>query len=279
MTGDAPDPLAAVEAAEAAIRPAHADALRSAVDSDPAVARRLEEWARVPALDGGLDGEVPVERAASRQASVSTNHVRFRAVVGARPPDGLRTTPVSPFADLAPPERVDSVLDDLASRLDAAPSVGPGVLGARYADALSAEERRARGQFYTPPAVADWLVRWALDGDTDADDLPRVLDPAAGTGTFPLAAFDRLRERAPAADSAAILSRIVAVDVDDVALHLAGLRLSARTDGRSVGALDRRVRSFFDLEPGTEGGAGDDRTVAPVDAVVGNPPFVRAGDL
>ena len=289
MTRDAPDPLGAVEAAEAAVRPALAERLRSAVAADDAVAGRLREWAPGPGLDAGVEGEAAVERAVARQASVLTNHVRYRVVVGDRPPDGLGTTPVSPFVDLELPDGVESALDDLASTLDEMPGTDPDLLGTRYAEALSAEERRSRGQFYTPPAVAGWLTRWALDGDEagdvdgqsrSGDDPPRVLDPAAGTGTFPLAAFDRLRERAPEADLDDLLSRIVAVDVDDVALHLAGLRLSARAGGRPVGAFDRRVRSFFDLEPAAEGSKrGDDRIVAPVDAVVGNPPFVRAGDL
>ena len=288
-TGES-DALSAVAEAEDAVRPALAEVLRSAVEADDAVASRLRDWA-----DGvgsaGYDAGAAIDRAAARQASVLTNHVRYRVAVGSPVPAGLQTTPVTPFVDLDPPGSVVDALDAFESRLAGSPDVTLDCIGARYADSLPDHERRARGQFYTPPAVADAVTRWALDGTvpdgtapegsggTDTGDPPRVLDPAAGTGTFPLAAYDSLRERFPDADPGTLLSRFVAVDVDEVALHLAGLRLSARAGGRPVEALDNRACSFFDLEPGDVAPSGTEGAVAAVDAVVGNPPFVRAGDL
>ncbi|HKJ59938.1 MAG TPA: N-6 DNA methylase, partial [Halobacteriales archaeon] len=260
MTGDAADEselLAAVERAEAAIRPALAEQLRSAVEDVGAVASSLRAWtgAAGVAVDDAGDPEAAIERAAARQASVLTNHVRYRSAVGDRPPSDLRTTPVTPFDGLDAPPAVENAVDSLASKLADPPDRSTDLIGARYADALSADERRARGQFYTPPAVARLVTEWALDGEAaDDGDLPRVLDPAAGTGTFPLAAYERLRERPPDADPDAVLSNLVAVDVDEVALHVAALRLSARADGRPVDAFDRRPCSFFDLEPGVDGG-------------------------
>ena len=256
MTDAARDPLAAVSRAEAAVGPVLADQLREAVESDDAVAAELADW---HAAAGVAEADA-VDRAAARQTTVLTNRVRYRAAVGTEPLGDLRETPVRPFRPLPTPTDVDAALDDLEAAL--APDAPADLLGVRYADALADDERRVRGQFYTPEPVAGLVTRWALDDHGGGP--PRVLDPAAGTGTFPLAAFEHLGE--PGRDDADLL----AVDVDDVALHVAALRLSAATGGEPADALDPRPHSFFDLHP-------DD--VGPVDAVVGNPPFVRAADL
>jgi len=274
-------PYAQVAVADERLRVALGEALDRAVGHDDPVRHRLLEW--VDGI-GGDDPEAAIDRAAARQASVLTNHVRYRATVGDRPPAHLRETPVAPFRGTDVPSEVEAALDSLASKLADSPGLSTDVIGARYAEALSADERRARGQFYTPSAVAEAVTEWALEGagGEAVTDPPRVLDPAAGTGTFPLAALDVLRERHPGSAPDSLLSSLVAVDVDEVALHVAALRLSARMGGRPVEGFDRRPCSFFDLEPGADGAAAvgaASGTIAPVDAVVGNPPFVRAGDL
>lgn len=53
----------------------------------------------------------------------------------------------------------------------------------------SAELRKARGAFFTPPEVTRFLCEWAI---TSPDD--RVLEPSCGDGAFLAAAVERLRE-------------------------------------------------------------------------------------
>ena len=48
--------------------------------------------------------------------------------------------------------------------------------------------RKARGAFFTPPAIAEYLTRWAVAGNPRA----RVLDPTCGDGVFLLAAGRQL---------------------------------------------------------------------------------------
>ena len=43
--------------------------------------------------------------------------------------------------------------------------------------------RKARGAFFTPPAIADFLTRWAIQSPTD-----RIMDPTCGEAVFLLAA-------------------------------------------------------------------------------------------
>lgn len=193
-----------------------------------------------------------------REAYRVTVEALRQAVEGAAPP-------VDAAALGVPPEGpVRRRLDRLAASLGAAERAAfdPRVVTEGYAAQLSSAERRARGQFYTPPPVATALVRWAV---APAEGLPRVLDPAAGTGTFLLEAHRRLAERFPAADGGTLADHLVGVDVDRTALDLAAASVAAE----GAGPPRTHDTSFFALEP-------DD--LDPVDAVVGNPPFVAAAD-
>jgi methylase of polypeptide subunit release factors len=130
-----------------------------------------------------------------------------------------------------------------------------------------------------PPPVAAALVRWALAAACAGPNPPRVLDPAVGTGTFLLAALKQLEERYPDHEPSALLDRLLGVDVDGATLHLTGLRLGAAADRSAPAGLRLYHGSFFDCEPADATATGDLATLRPVDAVVGNPPFVRAEAL
>ncbi|CAM3289866.1 N-6 DNA methylase [Williamsia muralis] len=47
--------------------------------------------------------------------------------------------------------------------------------------------RKARGAFFTPPALADFVSRWAIQAPTD-----RILEPSCGEAAFLLSAAARL---------------------------------------------------------------------------------------
>src|SRR5690348_8333997 len=51
----------------------------------------------------------------------------------------------------------------------------------------SEEQRKARGAFFTPPAIADYLARHAIKSSSD-----RVLDPTCGESVFLIAGGQRL---------------------------------------------------------------------------------------
>lgn len=123
----------------------------------------------------------------------------------------------------------------------------------------SAFARKTRGAFFTPPAIADFLARWAIRSP-DA----RVLDPTCGEAVFLLAAAERLRRLA--ATPEAIAEQLTGVDLHQPSLD------ASRDLLRDIGAGSRFVRSdFFDLP--TPAQIGD--RIGWQDAVVGNPPFVR----
>lgn len=121
-------------------------------------------------------------------------------------------------------------------------------------------DRKARGAFFTPPAIAAYLARWAIGANPAA----RVLDPTCGDGVFLIAAARRLLELgAPAED----LDRLVAgVDLHQPSLDEADANLAAENLAAHLELAD-----FFRLSPPTELFP----SFPPFDAVIGNPPFVR----
>lgn len=110
---------------------------------------------------------------------------------------------------------------------------------------------KALGVYYTDPRVAEFLVAWAIRSGTET-----ILDPSFGGGVFLRAALDRIGELGIWRDE-----QVIGIDLDDTA-H-AKVEDELRPDGAKNPVLHRR--NFFEVEPGE----------FTVDAVVGNPPFIR----
>src|SRR5690349_6715494 len=123
----------------------------------------------------------------------------------------------------------------------------------------SAALRKARGAFFTPLPIAEFLGRWAI---RSAD--MRVLDPTCGEAVFLLAAAERLE--ALGATPGAVTDQLTGVDLDQPSFN------TSRSLLKAAGAGANLVRSdFFELP--TPAHLGD--RVGWQDAVIGNPPFVR----
>lgn len=158
-----------------------------------------------------------------------------------------------------------------------------------FEDLFPKTVRHALGEYYTP----DWLARQVLDdvgyrGEPDS----RLLDPACGSGTFLVAAINRVRAWWEAAGRArgiepawlcqAILAGVVGFDLNPLAA------LSARANyliaiGDLLGHTDRvQVPVFLRdsiLSPmdGPEHAGAEH--VGRFDFVVGNPPWIAWDDL
>jgi adenine-specific DNA-methyltransferase len=105
---------------------------------------------------------------------------------------------------------------------------------------ISSDDPRSSGRFYTPPGVADFVLELARRGKSDT-----VWDPTCGDGVF----LRQARRRGHPA------KRLFGTDVDGRAL-----------DRIDIPDATLRQTDLFDLQP-------DD--LPPMDAIVGNPPFVR----
>lgn len=120
--------------------------------------------------------------------------------------------------------------------------------------------RKQRGAFFTPAGIADFLAEWATAGRADA----RLLDPTCGEAVFLLAAARRLAANGASPDSTGEL-------LHGVDLHKASLEESRRlliNEGFDASLI---VGDFFDQVPPDQLGG----PLPWMDAVVGNPPFVR----
>lgn len=110
---------------------------------------------------------------------------------------------------------------------------------------------KALGAFYTDAKIADFLAGWAIRAPTDY-----VMDPSFGGGVFLQASCNRLL--ALGGDPQ---SQVSGVEIDAQVHREVQTRMVAQ-----FGLLKRNLAagSFFDLEPNPK-----------IDAVVGNPPFIR----
>jgi len=198
-----------------------------------------------------------------------------------------------------PVERLVRRLADRLRPIDAgATADGAGasrdLLKGLYEDLFPKPVRHALGEYYTP----DWLARRVLDdvgyrGEPDA----RLLDPACGSGTFLVAAINRIRARWEAAGRTrgwepgrlcrAILAGVVGFDLNPLAVlssranYLIAIGdLLGRTDGVRVPVFLRDAILGPNDWPEHGGGecAGGDR-VGRFDFVVGNPPWIAWDDL
>jgi adenine-specific DNA methylase len=120
--------------------------------------------------------------------------------------------------------------------------------------------RKERGAFFTPPAIADYLARWAVLDQNDA----KILDPTCGEAVFLLAAGRELKNLGR--DAAEIGEQLYGFDLHAPSLEWSSSLLEAE-------GLDATLRQgdFFAVP------TPDQLTsVTPwMDAVIGNPPFVR----
>ncbi len=135
---------------------------------------------------------------------------------------------------------------------------------------LGRSQRVALGQFFTPTPLVDLVLSFCVRrGDA------RVLDPSCGTGAFLVRALARKRVLAPGRSPETLADEILGVDRAALPARLARINLERRLGPTAV--PPRVVESdFFDVPPP---GAGSDGSPAPVDAVVGNPPWVQQESL
>ena len=116
----------------------------------------------------------------------------------------------------------------------------------------TAELRKARGAFFTPPELCRYLAGWAIRTPQDA-----VLEPSCGEAAFLVAAAERMGRLGPGP------GLLHGVDV-----HPASAVEARRILAGTGHPTEIKVADFFTLAP------------SPIyDAVIGNPPFVRYQDF
>lgn len=168
------------------------------------------------------------------------------------------------------------------------------IIGRIFERLIAPEERHKYGQYYTSPEVVDLINSFCI---TRGDE--KVLDPACGGGTFLVRAYARKRTLAPGRQHGELLKDLFGTDISKFATHLTTINLATRDliDEENYPQIART--DFFNVRPrqpflslpthaATDGkikskGMGAlqhrDVEIPKLDAVVGNPPYVRQEDI
>jgi len=181
-------------------------------------------------------------------------------------------------------EGINAFIEDMEHhRLE---DLGSDIVGFIYEELIPAAERHALGQFYTPPAIAELITKWAV---RNAED--KVLDPGCGSGTFLVKAYKRLLElkgyREPTERvHKEILRQLYAFDINPFPLHLTALNLSSRYIRAPSTEVNTIHTDFFRVKVEqkvvtpyvVKTLAGEVKREVPIpkfDAVIANPPYTR----
>jgi len=161
------------------------------------------------------------------------------------------------------------------------------IIGRMYEQLIGPGERKKYGQFFTSPDVVDLINAFCVRAD-DA----RVLDPACGGGTFLVRAYARKRALATQAGRGRshqeLLQELFGVDIARFPAQLATINLAVRQLGDEANYPQVVRKDFFEVRsnlavgrlPVAAGQPGErDVVIANLDAVVGNPPYVRQEEL
>lgn len=194
------------------------------------------------------------------------------------------------FGTVGYDDRVADTINDFIGELDEydLSNAGRDFLGEVYEGLIPEDERKALGEFYTPPEIAELIVKAVMD---DEDDV--VLDPAVGTGTFPIEVY-RWLEGHGRKNHQEIVDQIAGVDVNRFAAHLAVLNLARQDLNAKTERTNIRIKDFFQLDrdqtllsdeqadlDDEDGGFDMDTayTFADVNVVVGNPPYINRNQI
>lgn len=159
----------------------------------------------------------------------------------------------------------------------------PGIVGYVYEGLLSPKERHQLGQFYTPPAIARLITKWAIRTGSD-----RILDAGCGSGTFLIEAYKRLlhlkfnkkydKGEYPSCteeynEHQDILNHLYGVDINAFATSITSIHLMLMEPRCPISKLNVETRDFFTLTSGSR--AFGESHVGRFDAIIGNPPYTR----
>jgi hypothetical protein len=152
----------------------------------------------------------------------------------------------------------------------------------------SSQTRYARGIHYTPAPIVDYLTATILDNE-NLTDIPRILDPSCGCGSFLIAAFRYLVEKMCQNESTLNREQVIldilgqslfGVDIDSQAidwtmrlLYLESRRLIGADGNHTIPDISSNffARSFFDVNHQAFG--------KQINTIIGGPPFVCYREL
>ena len=151
------------------------------------------------------------------------------------------------------------------------------VVGRIFQKLIGPDERHRYGQHFTGDDVVDLINGFCIRNADDA-----ILDPACGSGSFLVRAYYRKHHLDPARPHLKLIGELFGCDIGLYPAHLATLNLAAREINDEANYPRIVRRNFFDFAPPEPfchipdaGNPNVPVPLPPLDAVVGNPPYVR----
>ena len=140
---------------------------------------------------------------------------------------------------------------------------------------ISVNNRKEKGVVYTPELIKDFILEECIKHN----DIPAVIDPACGCGSFLVSVAEKLHSKYGISYSECISKYIYGVDIDADAIEKAKLLLSlaAVANGENI-PLHFNLLQADMLDPKSLVAVKALRPKG-FDCVVGNPPYVRAKNV
>ena len=185
-------------------------------------------------------------------------------------------------------ERLNGFLNE-ASSYDIS-KIEADVIGRIYEGLIPKDERRMLGQYYTPPAICDLIVKMCVK---NANSL--VLDPGCGSAGFLIKAYYHLLElrgkKTPDEEAhQEILKQLWGIDISPFPAHLSVINIAMRNLRAKSDIINIIPNDFFKVLPQQKTlKAIETATLSEIrgmyellpqfDAVVCNPPYTRQDDI
>jgi hypothetical protein len=161
------------------------------------------------------------------------------------------------------------------------------ILGHIFQKLISPEERHKFGQHYTEETIVDVINAFCIrKGDAN------VIDPACGSGSFLVRAYYRKWQLDKTLQNHELLAGLYGADINAFPAHLATLNLASRNLKNEENYPRIVRRNFFTVKNGKafcilpkairDGNGKREREeifLPSLDAVVGNPPYVRYQEI
>lgn len=153
------------------------------------------------------------------------------------------------------------------------------VVGRIFQKLIGPDERHRFGQHFTGDDVVDLINAFCVRSASDT-----ILDPACGSGSFLVRAYYRKRHLDPSRPHLDLIGELFGCDIALYPAHLATLNLAAREINDEANYPRIARCNFFDVRPEEPfceipvPSESSDHTAVllpGLDAIVGNPPYVR----
>jgi len=151
------------------------------------------------------------------------------------------------------------------------------LIGYIYQQLKCSLSKKKTGQFFTPPAIADYITMKAFE-NIDNPLCSKILDPACGSGQFLMFAFLHLKKlylkngfTEEDANEYIIANNIYGFDIDPISIEIAKYNLSSLANIKDISKINIKLQDFLFKDEMNLISDNLDKNI--YSHVIGNPPW------